>query len=119
MKKAKKKVTAVARSKATAPKKVSVPRKAPGKPGVKASLRTVPAKSKLKKVSDKTRAVVDQSLAQLSPALKKKLEMMRNQWTVGDLQVLGYKVFERAREVSNTVRAKAAGSASKRTSKKK
>lgn len=66
-----------------------------------------PAVSPIRQVGNKTREVLDHSLAQLSPTLKKKLEVMKSQWTVGDLQVLGLKVLERAREISESVRTAA------------
>lgn len=66
------------------------------------------AKPKAKRsVTQKARAVMDDQLASLSPALKQKLEEVKNQIPVGDLRSLGMNVLERARALSEMLKNQA------------
>jgi hypothetical protein len=80
----------------------------------KAPAKKKPRKSRIKKVTAKARHLVDQSLSQLPPSLRQKLEEMLGQWTVGDLRSLGWKALERAKELSKTVRKERKGPGKKK-----
>lgn len=62
---------------------------------------------RVKAVTLKARALVDEQLATISPALKKKIADLKGQLTVGDLRMLGMNVLEQARALSEKLRQQA------------
>lgn len=67
----------------------------------------------MKKTSKKTgknkikskRAMIDQTLAALTPALRQKMTELQGQLQAGDLRTLGLRVFERAKDISQKIQA--------------